>query len=71
MYIHKFLPTLVVNISSHTVESFSFFSITYPVIGAPPSCFGSDHDKSTLSTSPSVIFGVPGLPGISIKKNYF
>ncbi|KAE9543462.1 hypothetical protein AGLY_002262 [Aphis glycines] len=32
-----------------------------PVIGAPPSCFGSVHDKSTLSTSQSVIFGVPAF----------
>jgi len=70
MYINNFLLTFVVKISSHTVESFSFFSITYPVIGAPPSCFGSDHDKSTLSTSQSVIFGVPGLPGVSRKKVY-
>lgn len=68
MYIHNyyFIRTFVVKISSQTVESFSFFSIMYPVIGAPPSCFGSVHDKSTLSTSQSVIFGVPGLPGISV-----
>ena len=68
---HQFKQTLtvVVRTSLQAGENFSFFSIIYPVIGAPPVESGSFHFKSTRSTSQSTMSGVPGLPGISTTKN--
>ena len=47
--------------------------MTYPVILSPPFSFGSVHDKSTVSSSTSNIFGLLGLPGGSdeIINRYF
>lgn len=53
---------------THFGEPFSLFSITYPVIGDPPSFVGGVHLKSTWSLSQSVTSGVPGLPGSSFRE---
>jgi len=46
-------------------DPFSRFSITYPVIGDPPSFTGGVHLRSTWSLSQSVASGAPGASGSS------
>lgn len=54
----------------HLGIPFSRFSITYPVIGDPPSFNGGVHLRSTWSLSQSVTSGVPGAPGSSVTQTY-
>lgn len=56
----------VSNAFSHRGLYLSFFSMIYPVIGAPPSDVGSIHLRSTWLADQSVGSGAPGFSGLAV-----
>jgi len=63
------LPSHLLPVTSaaliHFPESLSFFSMTYPVIGDPPSLAGFSHLRSTWFLDQSFMSGLPGASGSS------
>ena len=53
---------------SHIVLYLSFFSIIYPVIGAPPSLTGSFQTRSTWFAVQSAGSGAPGADGTAVNE---